>query len=115
MTDMFSDLPHSSKEFEGYCISESVDHPSIGDYFLTIRSAEEKYVMRAEIDWDRCQLKKIHAEHLFPVAEEKLSLDPMSAVTGAKGYFHDMAMQFIETNLKFRKRTLPELLCIQKK
>ncbi len=96
----------------GYCISESIDHPNVGDYFMSIRGVEDKYVLRATIDWNKCEMNPEFDQYLFPIAKEELTLNSnMIAGDSQAAFYQDLALNFIQENLKFRKQVIPDLIC----
>ena len=104
-------LPQGQAELADFCFSESLDHPATGDYFLSIRTNIDKYVMKAKIDWDKHQLIRIAGEYLFPVSQEELTLSAKFEAKGSTGaFFHDLAGHFIESNLSFRKEHSPQVV-----
>lgn len=98
-------------ELKDCCVSESIDHPEVGDYFLSIRGKEDKYVLRTKIDWENYEMDSKFDQYLFPISEEKLILDSDLTPEGARAaYYQSLAKGYINENLKFRKEIGPDLI-----
>ncbi len=102
--------PYRTRQQE-YCISETIDHPKREDYMLALRGVEEKCVVRGRMDWKRMTVEELDDIYLFDPSKECLRLDDNPKAFGARAtFFRDLALQHIETSLRFRREELPKLL-----
>lgn len=91
----------------GYAISETIYHPNINNYAITLVSRKYKYWLQLEVNWNSCKIVKILDEKLFlinhnGVANEESDIKAHNTVVTNK--FKEDALKIFNSNCGFRRK-----------
>lgn len=71
----FNKLPQYSDDFKDYAISETVYHPNIDNYAITLISSKFKYWLFTKVDWSSLEIITVLDEKLFNVTDSDGTVD----------------------------------------
>jgi hypothetical protein len=90
-----------------YAISETIYHPNVNNYAITLVSKEYKYWLQLEVDWDSCKIVKTLDEKLFLINSHGMvdeENDIKTRNTTVTVGFKEDALKFFHNNSNFRKK-----------